>query len=241
MVYKETSRYIFFWKPDGKYGFLSQWYRFPIGSFSCAEQYMMFSKALLFGDKDAAREISEAETPREMQKIGRKVKNFDQKTWDANKFKIVRNANIDKFRDPVLREKLLATGDKILAEASPFDKVWGIAVRMEDADIEFEPSWKGENLLGKALMEARDFWRKNKTIKEIIDESGLSDKEVEIMYRFTIRGETEDCLFGYCTYDPRKKVLIPSDGDDYSLNDYAYKYEVYDGNKLCVWYEAETL
>jgi ribA/ribD-fused uncharacterized protein len=54
------------------------------------------------------------------------------------------------------RELLLATGDKILVEASPYDKVWGVGLAASDTDILDETKWKGENLLGKVLTEVRE-------------------------------------------------------------------------------------
>ena len=68
-----AEAFTFFWKHR-----LSQWHRSPftIGSvtFTHAEQYMMYAKALLFGDRDAAERILAAKTPREQQAIGRTVR-----------------------------------------------------------------------------------------------------------------------------------------------------------------------
>jgi len=53
-----------------------------------------------------------------------------------------------------LRERLLATGEREIVEASPMDKIWGIGFGWKNAEKR-RAHW-GLNLLGKALMKARD-------------------------------------------------------------------------------------
>lgn len=118
---------------------------------------MMAKKAELFGDKETCSQILNCSEPKKIKALGRKVKNFDETIWNKVKYSIVLNGNYFKFtQNPELREFLLDTGDSILAEASPYDGIWGIKMRDTDENI-FNPlKWKGENLLGFALMEVRD-------------------------------------------------------------------------------------
>jgi ribA/ribD-fused uncharacterized protein len=58
---------------------------------------------------------------------------------------------------PDMKEFLLGTGDEVIVEASPFDKIWGIGIKTYETD---PLKWKGTNLLGFALMEVRDFLEK---------------------------------------------------------------------------------
>lgn len=144
---------------------LSQWYDcwFEVDSvrYHTTEQYMMASKARLFGDDEVFQEIMEASTPFEYKRLGRKIRGFDGKMWDAKKYAIVVKGNKAKFsQNPTLREFLLSTGDSILAEASPYDTIWGIGLGREDAQKGGVNQWQGENLLGCALMDVRD-WLKN--------------------------------------------------------------------------------
>ncbi|EFQ31259.1 hypothetical protein CGRA01v4_10551 [Colletotrichum graminicola] len=153
---------IYFWGQAGEEGYLSQWWaRDPFTSssppvtFKTAEHYMMHGKALLFGDADAARAVLRADNPRKAKALGRRVRGFDEALWTSHRERVVREGNLLKFRcAPELREKLLATGERELVEASPLDRVWGIGFGPEEAPSTDRHLW-GLNLLGKVLMEVR--------------------------------------------------------------------------------------
>ena len=142
-------------------GIFSQWYVANMTidgrKFFCCEQYMMWSKAILFNDSIVAEKIMQAKTPMEIKKLGREVSNFKQDIWDKNKLEIVIKANYHKFtQNSNLLNQLLATGDKVLVEASPWDKIWGVGLDVNDPDVYNTDKWKGQNLLGRALMTVRD-------------------------------------------------------------------------------------
>ena len=123
--------------------------------YHCAEQYMMAHKALLFQDNETFAKICKVKTAKECKELGRQVKNFDQKVWDEYKEEIVVVGNYYKFtQNPNLAEYLRSTTGKVLAEASPYDKIWGIGFDREHA-FENRSRW-GQNLLGKALMIVRE-------------------------------------------------------------------------------------
>lgn len=142
-------------------GFMSQWFPSPFTmdgvNYNCAEQYMMHAKAKLFGDADSSDAILKAEHPREQKALGRSVSGWDQALWDAEKYDIVLRASRAKFtQNPDLADKLLATGDEWLVEANHEDAVWGVALGMGDPRLQDPEKWRGENLLGKILMQVRD-------------------------------------------------------------------------------------
>lgn len=118
---------------------------------------MMYDKAKLFGDADAMDKALQAKNPGAVKAVGRSVKGFDQAVWNENKFDLVVKANLAKFSsNDELKGFLLNTEKRVLVEASPVDKVWGIGLA-EDNDAAQNPNlWKGENLLGFALMEVRE-------------------------------------------------------------------------------------
>lgn len=153
-------------------GPLSQWYGAykgqDGGSFynqklriNCCEQYMMLGKAALMKDSLSFEQIRHSCDPKEQKDLGRQIKNFDPKKWDEKKFDIVCKGNLLKFSQNIdERNFLVDTGDLILVEAAPWDKIWGCGTGFDD-ETTFDPlKWQGENLLGKALMKVR------KTLKE---------------------------------------------------------------------------
>lgn len=122
-----------------------------------AEQYMMAQKALLFGDQEAFDQIMAALTPADYKALGRTIRGFDEETWNAHKFQIVVNGNVAKFgQNPDLLQYLLSTGDQIPVEASPYDGIWGVKLPIDHPDLQNPNLWQGQNLLGFAIMEARD-------------------------------------------------------------------------------------
>jgi ribA/ribD-fused uncharacterized protein len=124
--------------------------------YNCCEQYMMFHKASLFGDRDSAEKIMQQSDPARQKQLGRAVKGFDSALWNQHKFGIVWSGNYLKFsQHDDLRRRLLSTGDKMIVEASPFDRVWGVGLAAQDDRILDPANWRGQNLLGKVLMSVR--------------------------------------------------------------------------------------
>lgn len=149
-----------FWRPKDKFAHFGQWYMsdFIVGgtSFVCAEQYMMWSKAQLFSDRAAASAILATHNPARMKRLGQTVANFNQKAWDAAKLGIVVQGSVAKFSCNVdLRALIVATGSKTLVEASPIDRIWGVGLKFDDPRVAHRSEWRGQNLLGEALMQAR--------------------------------------------------------------------------------------
>jgi len=138
----------------------SQWYASPFTVdgrlYPTAEHWMMAGKARLFGDDAAFEDIFGAGSPSVAKKIGRRVKGFDDATWKAHRRAIVTEGNRHKFgQHPELAEYLVGTGDAVLVEASPYDRIWGIGLKRDDHRAADPGTWRGENLLGFALMDVR--------------------------------------------------------------------------------------
>lgn len=161
----------------------SQWWPEEFWSvdhrYCCMEQFMMEQKAELFGDKEIQQQILESQDPKQIKALGRKVRGFDQELWDKAKYSIVLNGNWCKFsQNRDLRDFLLSTGDRVLAEASPYDAIWGIRLSEGSADAQEPLKWQGENLLGFALMEVRDELRRVTQNEALCDWSTVSNREV---------------------------------------------------------------
>jgi ribA/ribD-fused uncharacterized protein len=160
-------KYLHFWghrpRRDGQTGAncLSQWWPSPFTvdgvEYATAEHWMMASKARLFGDEEAERKALQAPNPALAKKAGRLVRGFDDAIWERERFGIVIQGSVHKFAAHAdLRAFLVGTGDRVLVEASPVDRVWGIGLAADDERAADPEHWRGLNLLGFALMEARD-------------------------------------------------------------------------------------
>jgi len=164
---KSRLKFLFFWghqpSKDGSItaSCFSQWWSAPFvvagRRYPTAEHWMMAEKARLFGDDETAAQILQAGSPKQAKQFGRQVRGFDEARWDVEKRRIVGEGSFEKFRqNAALRTFLLSTGEQILVEASPMDRVWGIGLAADDKKAANPLLWRGENLLGFALMQARD-------------------------------------------------------------------------------------
>lgn len=117
---------------------------------------MMAEKARLFKDNDALKKIMAATDPSDQKRFGRNVRGYDEQKWSSVRYDVVLRATLEKYKqNPDLCEKLLATGNLKFVEASPKDKVWGIGMDSNHKDATQPGRWLGQNLLGKAIDEAR--------------------------------------------------------------------------------------
>lgn len=169
------TKFIHFWshrskKDDiiGKHCF-SQWYPSPFVveniTYYTAENYMMAEKARLFNDTDALEKIIRAEDPGKAKHLGRTIKGFSENLWKKKRFDIVVSGNMAKFsQNSKLSDYLLNTDSRVLVEASPKDRIWGIGLAEDDPDAGNPNLWKGLNLLGFALMEVRHQLNKSKGV-----------------------------------------------------------------------------
>lgn len=163
-------KYLFFWgHQKSKSGDLisscfSQWWASPFVVdtilYNTAEHWMMAQKALLFNDKESYEKIILAKSPVEAKTLGRQVRNFDETIWKNKCYEIVVQGNLHKFtQHQELKEFLLNTKERVLVEASPVDRIWGIGLTADSEKATNPKCWNGLNLLGFALMEVRDMLR----------------------------------------------------------------------------------
>ena len=139
---------------------LSQWFPSPFEvdsiHYPTAEHVMMAGKARLFGDDEMLANILVASHPKKAKTFGRKVRGFQQDVWEQHRYPIVLQASIAKFsQNRAMGDFLRGTDPRVLVEASPYDRIWGVGMKANHPDIHHPSKWKGLNLLGFALMEAR--------------------------------------------------------------------------------------
>ena len=118
---------------------------------------MMEEKARLFQDHRAEKLIMSSPDPSAHKRIGRGVRNFDNVVWDRVREDAVFAGIFAKFsQNPTITKHLLSTGTKHLAEASPFDPVWGIGLRASDTEARNPRRWRGNHFLLKIISAVPD-------------------------------------------------------------------------------------
>ena len=158
--------FLFFWghtpkRPDEvDRSCLSNWFPAPFEvdgvRYPTTEHYMMAGKARLFGDGEICEKIVAAPGPREAKALGRRVRGFRDELWVEHRSAIVVAGNLAKFsQNDALERFLRATESKVLVEASPRDRIWGIGMGERNENATDPRRWRGLNLLGFALMEVR--------------------------------------------------------------------------------------
>ena len=162
----QSYKYLCFWGHTQKIKDLidkscfSQWFpaKFEVDGvqYQNTEQYMMAQKAKLFADEDIFQKILQTENPGNIKALGRQVKNYVDDVWVEHRYAIVVEGNFAKFsQNESLKQFLHNTQDRVLVEASPVDKIWGIGLAADHVNAQNPLLWDGLNLLGFALMDVR--------------------------------------------------------------------------------------
>jgi ribA/ribD-fused uncharacterized protein len=129
----ETDTSIYFYHNKNKFSFMSNFYicqftdKYNI-QYCCSEQYFMYQKCKLFDpqNQQLLSAILSCILPQQIKKYGRQVKNFDNIIWNKKKYKImVKGLKLKFSQNDEIKQQLLETQNKILYEASPYDKIWG--------------------------------------------------------------------------------------------------------------------
>ncbi len=165
-----SNQFTFFWHETSPF---SQFYpaRFVVDNkqFNCAEQFMMYSKAITFEDSETAKLILEETKPEKQKKLGRMVKNFDADKWSTISEQVVYQGNYAKFtQNEDLLKELFKTQNTELAETSPTDTIWGIGLPENSPKIYDKSKWRGQNKLGVVLTKLRNDLIKEPKYKVLI-------------------------------------------------------------------------
>ena len=155
---------IFFYRVGDAYGAFSNWAPTPFNvdgvSFSTAEQYIMYRKCLTFGDTVTAEKLLSSDSPREQKALGREAAGYIDSVWAGIRQTVAIRGLYAKFsQDAELKRLLLGTGDAVLVECTSNDRIWACGLDRDDDDRLSADRWKGQNILGFALMEVRNMLR----------------------------------------------------------------------------------
>lgn len=155
---KITDKFLLFY---GRSEIYSNWHKsgFTVKGirFANGEQYMMYCKAKFFNDEATAALILAEPDPQKVKVLGQAVTPFDEDAWAANRLRLVRRGLLEKARqNPLIALQLMRTGDRIIVEAAPPDRIWGIGMGENDPRALDPDQWLGQNLLGQAWMWVRD-------------------------------------------------------------------------------------
>jgi hypothetical protein len=124
--------------------------------YNCMEQFLMNAKALHFSDTHMASKIMGTSDPVAQKGFGKQVVDFDRQDWQNVVPDILNRGVLAKFtQDITCKEFLQNTGVKIIGEANPNDRFFGIGIRLGDDNVWNRDRW-AHNLLGKCLMEVRN-------------------------------------------------------------------------------------
>ena len=225
-----------FHNPDEDNGYLSNWYpsSFTVDSvaFSSMEQFMMYRKAICFGDEAVAAQILSTSDVAKIKSLGRQVSNYDESMWNGIRQIVVYEGLLAKFsQNEEIKAKLKATGNAVLAECAVKDRIWGIGLSMKDPDRLNKAKWNGQNLLGYALMMVRerlqqDYSWEQRKVREITDR--YDNLRIPVAASLRIAGTTpyygangiQDYVEGY-THDG-EFILVAEDGAN-DLKNYPVK------------------
>ena len=153
---------ICFHNPNEENAYLSNWYPSPFTvekkNFSSMEQFMMYRKAICFGDEAVAKNILSTDDASQIKALGRQVKNYDEHIWNGIRQIVVYKGLLAKFsQNEDLKDRLKSTGEAILAECAVKDLIWGVGLSMKDPNRLDKTKWEGQNLLGYTLMMVREY------------------------------------------------------------------------------------
>jgi ribA/ribD-fused uncharacterized protein len=142
-------------KFEGRYRFLSNFYPCKIEHkgivYPSVEHFYVAMKVtemqLIDGNYYTAADFREMlariKEPGDVKKLGQRIK--VRKDWDDKKLEFMNWAVREKFKNETLSEMLISTGDQELIEGNWWkDYFWGVC------------NGKGENHLGKILMQVRE-------------------------------------------------------------------------------------
>jgi ribA/ribD-fused uncharacterized protein len=153
---KTTQTEHFFWGKAAPFSNFNTEYQFRVDGkiFSSGEQFFNYSKAKFFEDQMAMEKILTENDPAKQKKI--RIQGYNKEKWEKVQVDYMKEGVMQRFsQNEKLLESLKNTGDRMICEASLYDRIWGIGKRLTDDSLRDRGSW-GENRLGRILTRVRE-------------------------------------------------------------------------------------
>jgi ribA/ribD-fused uncharacterized protein len=144
----------------GEYRWLSNMAEYPIQiedkKYPTVEHYYQAMKAHEF-EPEIEEKIRTTPSTKAVKALGDKIKNFIKESWDSKQLEIMKRGVRAKFiQHPELMKQLQETGDKQIGNSDARDSYWGIGTSENTEKSKNPDKWKGQNHLGKIIMEIRN-------------------------------------------------------------------------------------
>ena len=121
----------------------------------------MYQKCVLFGDTASAKAVLATNDTKTQQAIGQNAKGYIEDVWAGQRQLVAVHGLLAKFsQNEELKKKLLDTGDAWLVECAHRETLWACGIRLNEDERCVASKWRGQNILGFALMEVRSILRK---------------------------------------------------------------------------------
>ncbi len=224
-----------FYHPYDPYGCFSNWYpaEFDYAGkhYANSEQYMMYQKVAMFSREDFADQIMQTSDPGTCKTIaGQPFDEFDPNVWERTCYTVVKRGVKAKFaQNADILKTLLDTGTELLAECSARDRIWGIGIDISDPDRTNVTKWKGQNLLGRILMEVREELRQELRLSEDGSLHYVEANDLEPLPEWKMTA-------GFLRRQPQYYKATHAYSD--TLGSYRDREAFYNGRALCDWEAA---
>ena len=142
---------------------------FTVGknTFNSGEQFIQYTKANYFGDKNTSLRILEASTPLECKQLSRDITSYVHDDWkEVAKLQCEKGITEKYLQNPRLMDVLQSTGTKKIVE-SCHDSLWGTGINLRSDDALKPDKWKNIGILGEILMSVRESYRHDKDKPDI--------------------------------------------------------------------------
>lgn len=154
---RTNDEMVLFWGRDSYLSNYSSPFWLDGKRYKSVEECICVKKCEIFGERNMIEKIRKEHDTAKQKELSRSVSNFDPKIWYASIKDITMSALQAKFEQNTdLKETLIQSRGKLIAEMSAKDKKWGTGLGLYHKDAFNKEKWVGENFLGQCLMEVCD-------------------------------------------------------------------------------------